>query len=413
MNDLLQYFQSGTNIYLPGASGEILALHDDLAAEPDRMSGVRVISCLLPGMNAFDYAALHHDARLATFMLPAPLGPSFDAGKIDLLPIPYSAIASWIGAPGALDVAVAHLSPPRNDRTCSVGIAADFSLIAWHNAAIRVAVINPAMPDIPGAPRIALDHATAVVECESTLVADTGAPKPPPAEITTIARLVAEQVPDGAVLQIGIGGAPGAIWDHLINHRNLVLDSGLISPGFLTLRDAGALNPAVRHRAGIAYGPTAFYNSLARDDCAEFAGVDTTHDACRLGRHDRFTAINSAMEVDLFGQINLEWIGNRAMSGVGGAPDFARAARRSEGGQFIIALPATARRGTVSRIMPRLATPTVSMARSDVDVIVTEYGTAHLRGLSVDQRAQALIALAAPEWRAELDGKWRELRNAH
>lgn len=409
MDKLLDRFQPGVTAYVPGASGEIAALREALAAEPDRLDRVRLVSCLLPGMNSFDYAALHPAARLTCFLLPPLLRPSLIAGKIALMPLPYSAIATFLRRESSLDLAVAHVAPPRADGTCSVGIAADFSAIAWRAARTRALVVNQAMPDMPRGPRLSLADADVIVEGDGELV--TGADSAPSSELSTIARTVADLVPDGAAIQVGVGGAPAEVWRFLGDHRRLRLASGLVSDGFLNLAGSGALDGDAAHRAGVAYGSSALYDALAKLDLVEFAGVNETHDACLLGRLERFTAINSALEIDLFGQANLEWQGGRPMSGVGGAPDFARAAARSNGGRFIVALPATAKGGSISRIVARLGGPAASIARTDIDTVVTEYGAAPLRHMPPDARAEALIGIAAPEWRDGLAEQWRCIRN--
>jgi acyl-CoA hydrolase len=176
------------------------------------------------------------------------------------------------------------------------------------------------------------------------------------------------------------------------------------------LAEAGALDPDGEHVTGLALGSAAFYRFLVESDLIAFADTRMTHGAAALSTVDRFTSINSALEIDLFGQANIEWRGERLVSGVGGAPDFVRAARRSPGGRSIIALASTAGGGKIARIVPRLASPTVSISRSDVDTVVTEFGVAALADRSMDERAEALIAIAHPDHRAALADDWGRLR---
>lgn len=408
---ILSQFLPGRTIYLPGATGEIAALTDALAADPERMRGVNIVSCLLPGMNGTDYAALHDDARLTTFLLPPTARQSLAKGKVHLIPISYFGIARFIQNAAKLDLAVVHVAPPLpgEGHKASVGIAADFTGIAWKAAATKIALINPAMPAMPRGPRIDLDEADLVIECESRLVEI--APVSPDPIGEAIARHVANIVPDGAALQIGIGSAPAALWRGLSGHRNLRLRSGLASEDLLGLADQGALS-SQDHVAGIAAGSTAFYSALAERNLVRLADTLETHDTCAIGREERFIAANSALEVDLFGQINLEWQGGKPASGVGGAPDFAPAALASPGGHGITMLPSTARKGSITRIVPRLEAPSVSLARNLADIVVTEHGVARLRHASLDQRAEALIAIAEPAFRSELSDHWREMRGA-
>jgi acyl-CoA hydrolase len=221
---------------------------------------------------------------------------------------------------------------------------------------------------------------------------------------------VVELIPDGAALQTGIGGAPAAVYEQLVHHKNLTIRSGMITPGFRTLAESGAL-AGRGHITGLALGPADFYRYLADNDVVAFADARITHGPKSLAAIDRFVSIGSALEVDLFGQVNLEWRGDRMVSGVGGAPDFIRAASRSPGGRAIIALPSTADRGKLSRIVPRLASPTASISRGDIDTVVTEFGVARLGGLTLDRRAEALIAIAHPAHQRALEEAWGAVRS--
>jgi acyl-CoA hydrolase len=408
MNALLDLFRPGATVYVPGASGEALALTDALAREPRRMRGVHVVSCLLPGFNAFDYAALDEAARLTTFLFVPSLRSSFEAGRVRVLPLTYSAIADYLGARLPLDVAIAHVAPPDEHGLCSVGIAADFTPLAWPRATRRAIIINHAMPSMRHGPRLALSDANVVVEVDHPLVS-APAVRPSPV-VEKIAATVAGLVPDGASIQVGIGGAPGSIWRHLTARRNLTLVSGLVSHGFERLVQNGSLDPGGDHRAGVALGDSDFYHFLAGLDAFRLAPVTETHMVHRLAEVEKLFAINSAIEIDLFGQANLEWVKGRMVSGVGGGPDFARAAARSHGGRSILALPASTGDGRISRLVSRMDVPSVSLARADIDTVVTEFGVAELRDRALDERAEALIAIADPRHRAGLSDEWTAMR---
>lgn len=409
MRAVLEEFQPGRRIFLPGATGESLALAAALRADPERMRNVTVVSCPLPGMNETDYAGLHPDGRMILFLPGPAFRDSLAANRAEALPLSYSKIAAYLAAGPGFDVAIAQVSPPDAANRASFGIAADFAPIAWNNARRRVAIINPDMPAMPRGPRLDLAQADVVVTQEAPLIC---APAfRPHAQLDAIAAHVAGLVPDGAALQLGIGGAPAAVWRRLDRHRNLSIVSGMVAEDAALLQAAGALRPG-GHRAGIAYGSPEFYRYLADSDLVEFATTFETHGAGALAAVQKFTAINAAIEVDLFGQVNAEWRGGQLISGIGGAPDFCRAAAVSPGGRAIIALPATAKSGagTASRIVPRLTAPAVSLARGDIDTVVTEYGVAALKTRGLDARAEALIGVAAPEHRAALAAAWRELR---
>jgi len=407
---LLDELRPGMSVYLPGASGEILALTEALASEPERARDVHFTSCLVPGINeTLDYAGLTGSTRVIAFMLPAVMAPSLAARRVSLLPLTYHGAARHIAAQ-AFDLALAHVAPPDAQGNCSLGVASDFATLAWRNARRRVLVANPAMPRLPGALSIPTDEADVLVTVEGPVIEQEDRPADSTAE--AIASRIAALVPDGAHVQAGIGGAPGAIWSQLENHRDLVLRSGLATLGFRTLAEAGALAEAGDHVAGIALGPREFYDWLAESGLVRFATTFETHGHGELSAVPRLTSINGALEVDLFGQVNVEWQGARLASGVGGGPDFMRAAQVSPGGRSIIALPASARGGSLSRIVCRLDRPSTSIARSDVDTVVTEHGVADLRDKGLDERAEALIGIAAPQFREGLADQWHEFRSA-
>lgn len=400
----LSEFRPGRKIILPGGPAELLDLQEALTAEPDRLQDVELVCPMIPGMNRFDYTALNPTVTLTTFMVPPELKDGFRRRQVQVLPLPYSQIARYLISLCA-DVAFLHLCR-REDGQLTFGASADFGPLAARTAARRIGVVNTAMP----APRMSptIDAATldSLMEIHRPLLSST--PKRgPAAELNMLALSVAELIPNGAAVQTGIGSAPDAIWNALASHRALRLRTGIVTDAVLGALDAGALAEA-GHLSGIAFGSAQLYDRLNGSNSIRFSCVSETHETA-LTDLERFFAINSALEVDLFGQVNVEWQAGRFRSGVGGAPDFMAAARRSEGGKAIIAVPATARKGQVSRIVSRLSVP-ASLSRSEVDVVATENGVADLRHLSLDERANALIAIAAPEFRESLDIEWRALR---
>jgi acyl-CoA hydrolase len=410
---VLDEFRPGRTIYIPGATGESLALADALAQAPERMRDVHIVSCLLPGINQTDYAQLHPTARLTVFMLSPSLRASFEAGRIRVLPLSYTGIAAYLGRELPVDTAIAHVAPPDAGGFCSLSIAADFTPLVWRRAGRRIAIINEAMPAMQRGPCIALADADLTVTIHAPLICSP--PYRSNAELAAIAKLIAGLVPDGATIQLGIGGAPAVVWPFLSGHRNLTIASGMVTDEARELAEAGALRPGGAHRAGVAYGSQEFYRYLAESDLLTFASTPETHGISSLAKLDKFTSINAALEVDLLGQVNAEWRDGKWVSGVGGAPDFARAAAASPGGRSIIALPATAKsknpdQPTVSKIVPKLTSPSVSLGRNDIDTVVTEFGAAELRGRSLDERAQALIKIAAPAHQEALSAAWQAIR---
>lgn len=408
MQAALDAFKPGARIYLPGGTGELRSLALTLHNEPKRMDDVVIESCLIPGINSIDYTALNPRAQMRLFLLPPALRRSFEANQVKLLPLPYSRIAAHF-AQGGFDVAVAHVSLPDADGFCSLGICADFTPIAWPTARERILVMNHQMPRVCRGPKLSVSEATQVLEVDDPiLVIDD-----PQGDATAdqIASYIAGLVPNGAVLQYGIGSVPRAVPAALRNHRKLRIVSGMITTEVFDLLDAEALDRDCCHLTGMAVGTKSLYARASVEPLIEFANVARTHSVSHLAALSAFHAVNSALEIDLLGQANLEWRGGQAISGVGGAPDFARAGATSLGGCSIIGLPATAKGGAISRIVARLKSPTVSLARSDIDVVVTEFGVAELRNKAIDERAEALIAIAAPDHRMALAYEWRRLRS--
>lgn len=408
LDAVLAAFTPGANVFIPGGTGEPLALREILGAHPERLDGVRLIGCLLPGMNDFDYAGLHPGVRLTSFLFPPAYRASFEVGRVSVMPLAYSQIAEYLAETAPIDAAILQVGPPDADGMCSFGVCADFPPLVWKRAGRRIGLINPSMPRPARAARIPYSALDVAVEAPAPVIEAADAPVS--AEVAAITARVVELIPDGAVLQTGIGGAPAAVYEQLTGHRNLTVRSGMVTPGFRTLAGSGALAPG-GHIAGFALGPADFYGFLTENDLVAFADARVTHGPASLAGIERFISVGSALEVDLFGQVNLEWRGERMVSGVGGAPDFIRAASRSPGGRAIIALPSTAGSARLSRIVPRLTSPTTSISRNDIDTVVTEHGAARLGGLSLDGRAEALIAIADPGRQGALMEAWREIRS--
>jgi acyl-CoA hydrolase len=403
--DVLDWLKPGARVFLQGSTGEILPLIDLFRDAPERLAGVDLWSNLVPGVNAFDYGALHAGNRLTTFMASPALATSLADGRTRLLSLPYSAMADIL-AQTSFDLAIVQASPPDAAGVCSFGVACDTPALVMPNAAKVIAVINPGMPRMPRAPGLRLDDADLAVEVDAPLVSAPQTVLTPGLE--QLGRLAAGLVPDGAAIQSGIGQAPAAVLRALCDHRRLRIFSGLVTPEYRPLFEAGALAPGAEHVTGIAVGDADFYAWLAKCDLARFADARETHGAASLAAIPGFVSINTAIEIDLSGQINIEWRGETRISSVGGAPDYMAGAAASSDGLSIIALPATARAGA-SRIVPRLHPSRVSIGGDLTDAVVTEHGVARLRGLAGNARAKALIAIADPAHRDRLAKEWLSL----
>jgi acyl-CoA hydrolase len=330
-------------------------------------------------------------------------------GRADYTPVFLSEIEELFTS-GAMpvDVVLMQVSPPDSHGFVSLGISNDCTLTAALSARYVVVEVNQQMPRTPGNDFLHLSAFTAIVETDRPLLEI--APEPFTDIQHRIARNVAELIPDGATLQIGIGGIPDAVLHCLAGRRDLGIHSEMCADGIIPLIESGVINGRRKtlHRGkavlGFALGTRRLFDFLRDNPLFEFRPISYTNDPFVIAQNDRMVAINSALEVDLTGQICSDSLGNKPYSGVGGQVDFMRGAARSQGGVPVIALPSTAKYGAVSRIVPVL-TPGAGVvtSRADVHWVVTEYGAAYLHGRSVRQRAEALIAIADPRFREELE----------
>ena len=395
--DVVRALRPGQRVYFQGGPGECEAFYNVLGDNPGLANGVELWSCLIPGINTQDYGSLPGSVRLTTFMASPALEPSIASGRTTVNAMPYSEIGATMAAT-EFDVAILHVAPPDRHGNCSFGIACDMPGLVWRNAKRRIAFVNARMPTLPDADFIPADEIEFGVPIDEPLLAAAASPGRTSGVLAEIARLTAELVPDGATIQSGIGEAPAAIVAALKLHRGLKVHSGIITQEYQTLMESGAIDPGAENITGVAWGDAAFYKWLPQSGFA-FRSALVTHAHDELAKLTGFVSIGSALEVDLQGNLNLEWRSGRRISSAGGAPDYLRGAAGSPGGQAIIALPATTSSGA-SRIVPRLAAP--SVPGDLVDTLVTEHGVARLKGLSLRARAEAIIAVAAPEHRGFL-----------
>ena len=324
-------------------------------------------------------------------------------GKVNHLPMHYTTFRDRIARPGVVDLVVITVPPPQ-DGTVGLGLCADFAPAAIAAGARLIGLINPAMPDAPGAPRLPIDRFEAFAETSLQL---------PELKLGTpdrishkIARRVGDLVPEGATLQLGLGSLQTAILDALRGRDDLGFHGGMISDGLLVALSSGEFRRGVT--TGVALGSTSFYDRLGTAELIRFVPVDQTHGIITLSAIPKFVCVNSALEIELTGQVNAEYLGGVQNSGQGGMVDFIRGARASEGGLSIMAMPSTANRGQVSRIVAQFSPGTpVSVARSDIDIVVTEHGVADLREADMKMRRDRLIAVADPAFRPSLSRESR------
>ncbi|KLL11274.1 MULTISPECIES: acetyl-CoA hydrolase/transferase family protein [Protofrankia] len=402
MIDLTRYLAPGAGVWWGQASAEPQPLVHALLDQIDRL-GPRRAFCGLSWDKRLT-RELPETLRLVSYGGLGELRVLSRAGRLDVLPCHYSALPRMF-AEGHLprDVGFVQVSPPDADGTCSLGVGVDYAADAVRHTPVLIAEINQRMPATVGTPRIPLSRFAAVVETDRPL---RQAPeRPPDSTDQAIARNVAQLVEDGNTLQMGVGPLPSAVLDCLVGHRDLGFHSGMISDGILRLVDKGVLTGARKEIdrgvivTGAALGSTELYERLVELP-VEFRPASYTHAPATLSHLRSLVSINSAIEVDLTGQVGAEVRRGVLIGAVGGQVDFSRAAALT-GTRSIIAL--RARSGAQSTIRPALEAGVVTTSRSDVDVVVTEYGAAHLRGCDLVERARRLIAIAAPEHQEALE----------
>jgi len=333
----------------------------------------------------------------------APLGLS----SVDLLPCHFSQVPRSMIEHVGVDTLIATVAPMDKDGNFSLGTSTDYSLTVARKHGMRIILeVNRNMPYVQGDCMIPLAAVTALVENDTDL--PTLPPAPPTPADDAIGAIIASLVEDGDCLQMGIGALPDAVCARLSSHRHLGIHTELMTPGLSALMKSGVVdNSRKQSHPGksiftFALGDKSLYQFLDGNPLVEAYPVDYVNNPAVIARNERVVSVNATLQIGLDGACNSEHVHGRQYSGAGGQVDFVRGAYMSKGGRSIIACHATAARGTVSRIVPRLSGP-VTTARNDTHIIVTEFGWVDLKGKSVSQRADALISLAHPRFRAELE----------
>ncbi|WP_329045036.1 4-hydroxybutyrate CoA-transferase [Amycolatopsis sp. NBC_01488] len=397
MIDLSPYVRPGSGVWWSQASAEPTPLVHALLDQADALGPVRAFCGL-----SWDERLTRQLPESVTLSSYGALGELRRLDRLDVVPCHYSALPRLF-AEGALpsDVGFVQVSPPDADGRCSLGVGVDYIADALEHTPVLLAEVNRRMPATTGTPRIPLSRFAAVVETDRPL-AEAPARAADDVELA-IARHVAELVEDGDTLQLGVGSLPTAVLDALAGHQDLGVHSGMISDGVLRLVEKGVVTGARKEIdrglvvTGAALGSTELYDRLSELP-VEFRPASYTHAPHVLARLGSFVSVNSAIEVDLTGQVGAEQRRGVHIGAIGGQVDFSRAAALT-GARSIITVRARSRQH--STIVPRLDGP-VTTGRSDVDHVVTEYGVAHLRGCDLTERARRLAAIAAPEFREDV-----------
>lgn len=402
--DLRQLLKPGDRIVFSQACGEPTTLVEALIEQGRHILGVGAfIATSFSGLFTPETAA---SFRLSSMGAIGQLRTMTKASALDVIPVHVSQVGPLIAA-GIIpcDVAMIQVSPADADGNHSCGLISDYVRAAVDKARLVIAEVNEAVPYTYGEliPGSAIDVAVKVsrmpVEVAPAKIGETD---------EAIARHCAGYIHDGSVIQTGVGAVPDAILRQIGDRKDLGVHSGMLGDGLVDLIESGAItNERKEIDKGITIngaliGTRRLYQFCNGNKAVRMTPTSYTHDAAVLGQLSGLVTINSALEVDLTGQVNAEQSGSAYMGGTGGQVDFARAGARSPGGAGLMVLASTAKQGTISKIAPTLSGP-VTTARTEVDVVVTEYGAAELKGQTLAERARRLTAVAHPDFREELE----------
>ena len=392
--------KAGQRVFVGAATNEPISLLENLKLE-GIATDVRFIQFPIGGMNTQDFTAYNETASVETFFMTPALAKAEDPGRIHFKPMQMRWVYDYLQR--NVDVALIQVARDRNG-DLRLGPNTDFIGAVLESASVVVAELNHAITAPAGAPRITEAKIDYLFESERA-IPEMAKPKIDDAA-RAIGQIVAKLIRDGDCLQTGIGAIPAAILGELGDKNDLGMHGGLIDDGGMALIQAGNMNGSQKpadtglHVTGIGLGTHEMIDWLAETPSVIFRGANHTHEASAIAKLPNFVSINSAVEIDLFGQVNAEVASGRQISGTGGSVDFMRGAKHSPGGRSIVAMNATAKGGEVSRIVPRV--DMVTALRTDVDLVVTEYGVANVKHASNRERAEALIGIAAPQFRDEL-----------
>jgi 4-hydroxybutyrate CoA-transferase len=407
--DAVRCIRSGDHVWIHAGCNNPEELIRAMVARADELTDVEVVHLLTFGCADYVEPRYQRSFRHRSLFTGANVREALNAGRADFVPIHLSEVPRLMETGlQKVDVALIHLAPPDEHGFCSFGVGVECSKAAAQHARDVVAVVNRQMPRSLGDSFIHVSKLTRVVEVDRPVLE-----LPQVAQVGEVARSIGqhivELIEDGATLQMGIGEIPDAVLGALTNRRDLGIHTEMFSDGMVGLFEAGVVTNEAKtlHRgkiiASFVLGSRKTFDFLDNNPLIEFHPSDYVNDPMVIAQNDRMVAINSAIAVDITGQVCADSIGKSIYSGFGGQVDFIRGAGRSKGGRPIIAMPATAKEGRLSRIVDTLVEGSgVVTSRADVHYVVTEFGVAALHGRSLRERALALIGVAHPDFREEL-----------
>jgi acyl-CoA hydrolase/RimJ/RimL family protein N-acetyltransferase len=406
--EAVKHISPGQRVFVGTACGEPLELVTALSKRAFELPDTEIVHLLTFGDAPYAHRELAQYFRVNSFFIAENVRGIIQEGLGDYTPIFLSDIPRLFRSGRLpLDVALIQVTPPDIHGLCSLGVSVDIVKTATENASLVIAQVNPNMPWTHGETTLDIREIDLLVPSDDEIL------EVPPAEVTDTTRQIAEYVAalvdDGATLEVGIGKIPHSLLTFLTHKKDLGIHTEMITDDIIPLVEAGTVTGARKTTergrivASFCLGTKKLYNYVNNNPLFSFRPSEYVNDPTIISQQYKMTAINTALEIDLTGQVCSDSIGDKFFSGVGGQVDFNRGAAHAKDGKAIIALPSTARGGSVSRLVVRL-TPGAGVVttRADVHYVVTEYGAAYLHGKSVQERALALISIAHPKFRADL-----------
>ncbi len=414
-NEAVKCIKSGDRVVLGHACGEPQLLPEAMVARAEELENVEIVHMVAMGKGLYARpemsAHFHHNG----LFIGGPTRQAVKEQRADYTPCFFSEIPALFRENRLpVDVAMVTVTPPDQFGFCSLGVSVDYTMQAIKSAKTVIAEVNPNMPRTLGNSYIRVEDIDYFVACDLPII-ELDQPQIGDVE-REIGRNIASLIEDGSTLQLGIGAIPDAVLKFLNDKNDLGIHSEMFSDGVVELAEAGIIT--CKHKTlhpgkmivTFLMGSKKLYQWVNENPMVEMYPVDYVNDPFVVMRNDKMVSINSALQVDVMGQVAADTLGPVQFSGVGGQVDFVRGASRSKGGKSFIALPSTAAKGTVSRIVPSLdLASSVTTSRNDVDYVVTEYGIAALRGKTIRQRMNALINIAHPDFRNFIKQKTQEI----
>jgi 4-hydroxybutyrate CoA-transferase len=415
-DEAVKAIRSDDRVLIGHATGEPSVLVDAMVRRGGELRNVQLLHMVCMGKAEYCQPQYKDSFRFNGCFLGKGTREAVSDGRGDYIPCFFYEMSELFTTKLPVNVALIQVSLPDENGDCSYGVSCDYTELGVRNPnTIVIVQVNENYPYTYGT-KLNLERADFIVEAKQDVII-LPPPKIGPVE-EKIGKNIADLIPDGATLQLGIGAIPDAVIRFLGDKENLGIHSEMFSDGVVGLARKGVINNAKKKLhtgkfvASFLMGTRELYDFVDKNEDVVMLPIDYVNDPYVIRQNDNVISINASMQIDLYGQLNSAAIGTEMYSGIGGQVDFVRGARMSKGGRSIIALPSTAKNNTISKIVVRLDPgASVTTGRYDVDTVVTEYGVAELIGKNLRERARALIEIAHPDFRAQLEKDAWEMKN--